>query len=188
MTEAGIITAHVTDKAAVRDHFIEVMAQKLAFHRLGKTRWPVRWPEHSEDRFADDSGVAPVSWDYAENCRAEVRAMVAGLELELTIPPFPAKNGMVYKPFRVEYEVPISSASAEALRLHDAKAGFLLMKLRAEPHGWIHTDLCISEDNGWAIFITLNARDDTAANRDRIAETIKEHIDICVGHMEGATA
>lgn len=97
-------------------------------------------------------------------------------------------NGVTFKTYLVEYEIPISSASAEALRARPAQAGGLINKLRPLlGANLLSTQLAITDDNGWAIYITLSAKGDTPEAREFIATTLLGHIDVILQAYQAET-
>lgn len=93
-------------------------------------------------------------------------------------------NGMTFRPYQIEYEIPISSAAAEVFRYSTSPASGLIGKFREALGFHVPAQLAISDDNGWAIFIMLFGKDDTPENRETISEVLLQHIDTCMSLVE----
>lgn len=91
---------------------------------------------------------------------------------------FIAANGFRFRPYQIEYEFPISSESAIAIR----NADYMRQRLNAPLLGLsfpVSVSLNIADDNGWAFFITLRARDAVPTNLDEIARVLSNYIEQC---------
>ncbi|GAM00745.1 hypothetical protein [Sphingomonas parapaucimobilis] len=66
------------------DTRVEIGAKALGLHRIpggkGPPNPPTRWPTGPQDTLSGRDGTVPLTWDFAEQCRAEVRAILAALD------------------------------------------------------------------------------------------------------------
>lgn len=53
---------------------VEAAAKAIAMARYANHNPPVRWPADENDCLSGRDGTVPLSWDYAEECRASARA------------------------------------------------------------------------------------------------------------------
>ena len=66
------------------DPRVEIGAKALGLHRIpggeGRYNPPTRWPTGPQDTLSGRDGTVPLTWDFAEQCRADVRAILSALD------------------------------------------------------------------------------------------------------------
>ncbi|MDR6126687.1 hypothetical protein QE361_001930 [Sphingomonas sp. SORGH_AS802] len=69
---------------------VERVAKALGLHRIpggdSRANPPSRWPSSPQDTLSGRDGTVPLTWDFAEQCRADARVMFAALAAAPTIP------------------------------------------------------------------------------------------------------
>ncbi|MET4895774.1 hypothetical protein RN629_01210 [Sphingomonadaceae bacterium jetA1] len=78
------MTTQTPDAVREADPRVEIVAKALGLHRYpggtGPINPPTRWPLDPTDKLDGRDGKVPLTWDFAEKCRADARVMLAALD------------------------------------------------------------------------------------------------------------